>query len=558
MSGGTLVIRDRVVQWRNESNNSLIKQYTCECIPLAAVLFPFQHHYYSDDPVVVILLSSSLLRLHTIEGQTFELGLNFIAKNIYPSSLGLLVERECLSLSRQLYSPHDSKHLLYSVTSPNGPIRPVHSESTPSSSCEQHSDGQRQRHTHTLRRQGESFSEQMEHDFKCIVSIWDRYVCVYDAESRSLALHSLRVMDTAVGLVPSGRGVESVGPNISGMMGGTPGSFVSSHSSDSANSYSVNDRSLPVNHSDFNGSDHSVLSAGSNSTGYSSLRRRPKKQARSDVKPSRRSIGLVSEFQSQVVSPRSTSPTSFCHLFQQQSQSQQSQVEISQSLHDDALNNSHSNIGDDAQNTTQASMYMHGDEDHLPPELQLDPPLATVQLNTLTDWDEGSTGGNSDRLNDFPTHFDVSFSLSPMGTILVHLLSLRNDILHSYAFFPDIGDPHKHQAPGSSRLKLMCVRKYVKSLAHVYLGKQKRFRLGSCDLISEFSKKVDSHLGTSVMINSPGFANNSTMEMGTGDSRDARNGDDADFLLSCHEAALNNDFNDLIGTLLLLTTVGVH
>ena len=561
-TAGTLLIKHNVVQWRNESNNCILKQFSCESTPLAAVFFPFQARVYSNDPVVAILVTSNLIRFHTIEGQIYELVLNFIAKNIYPSALGLLVERESLALSRQIYSPNDQQHFMYSVTCPDGPIRPIHSVSEERRSAPASTAGPA-----PASGPWSSFTESMEHDCKHIVCVWDRFVCVFEEETGALAIHALQAVDRShellalrtpahvVGGAGGGRGAS----RLHNLLGDSTASFVSSHSSDSSPSLRRSSGlSDPLSgQSELNLSDHSSLSGRSNSTGYSSLRRRPKKLARAGSGGGAGSSHALAHSHSHsLASPRSTSPVSFMHSLpfpsfpSSQALGQQETSLLSDSLYSNGDEGHGQGDGDFLPGHTQHLPTPPVSNDNLPAEMQLSPSLALIQLGVLSTLNSTDDEGKDSQGQLFFIHFTLSFSVSPVGTILMHLLSRQTHDLRTYAFFPELdvagaraspaARQQQQQRPGdpnvvslSSRLKLLCTRPSVRSVTHIYLGKQKRFSFSKCGSGSH-SKKVSS----------------------------ARNRDrDRDiFNESMREAyrgaSLTNNFNDFIGTLFLSTEVG--
>ena len=530
-SAGTLVIRGNVVQWRNESNHKILKQFTCECEPLAAVFFPYQKQIYSNDPVVAVLVTNNLLRFHTNEGQIFELVLTFIAKNIYPSSLGLIVERERLSLSRQIYSPNDQKHFMYSVSAPDGPIRPVQAVLDNLS----YSDSTRE--CDSADPFVSSFTEVMDHDSKYIVCIWDRYVCLFDDISHCLTIHSLQMLDTMHDLLHTAEKNNCV--NI----GNSSASFASCQSN-GGTSFAFGNRGGENSLlNDLNKSSNSGPSFFSNSTGYSSLRRRPKKQARSEPlsfssKGDTLSSGIMfpTNIPVQNVSPRSSSPVSFAQHFPGPA----GQTVKDNSLYGDFTGSFNSHLEMSNGNCNQ---FQLGDSSNLPAEVMLSSALVALSLNSTITTNRGDDNGKGCI---FFSYFSISFSISPVGTKLLHLLSLRNHELETYAFFPEI---QSHNRSGdSSILQLLCTRSSIKSLAHIYMGKQRKFLYNSGNKKTKcFSYgKFDSLIGD--LLASQNEVNDC--------DKTKRESENFDLIRqSYRSASMTNGFDDYIATLLLSTNV---
>lgn len=411
-TAGTLLIKRNLVQWRSEDNNRILKQFECESVPLAAVFFPFRNQVYNNDPVVSILVTSNLVRFHTIEGQIYELVLNFIAKNIYPSSLGLLVERESLSLSRQIYSPIDQQHCLYSVTSHDGPIRPILS------------------------------LVPVEHDNSYVVCVWDKYVCMFNEETGCLTVHQLLLLDSAHYLARAGKtaaAAEGAPSRVNTAGASLLGESSMSFASNSSRLSSDSSLSVP---SLQNQSDHSIahgeisgLSVRSSSTSFSSLKRRPKKYPGGSSSP-------------RAESPRPSSPISLSHQSQSQSRSQ---VIAETSLLGDMLDSRcHAPLG----------------ELSLPAEVQLGAALTSLLLDPPSSLADGT---HASALS-FSSFYDLSFSTSPAGSTLLHLLCRRSHELKTHAFSPC---QDKHRSPTlDDCLKLLCVRPLVSSFAHIHMGQQ--------------------------------------------------------------------------------------
>jgi hypothetical protein len=392
---------------------------------------------------------------------------------------------------------------------------------------------------------------------------------VFDEVAGSLAVHELRGLDTTRDLMMRAERATHKNPrtNSSTLLGESMASFGSnsstSHSSDSSQSKTFlggagrGDLSASI-------SDHSGLSGMSNSTGYSSLRRRPKKQARSEVKslqvdPLRGALGLGPGGQhrllhSQPMSPRSSSPTSFANSFAQSNKET--------SLHDDIMlnsvipNDSHNNSHNDYNNNCSGN----GDDENLSAEVVLSPAVASLQLGALTDFTEvGGTGGGL-----FALHFNISFSVSPVGTILLHLLALQSHALRTYAFFPSLCTHRSAAALSSSRLVLVRTRPGVQSLAHIHLGRQRRcfFNLDpSPSRQSMHGRRQrggggdDDRPTISIQINSPGFVAESTAAfVPLVDESDAGTGSEPLKQLF-RETSLTSDCCDIGGTLLLTTEV---
>jgi hypothetical protein len=157
----------------------------------------------------------------------------------------------------------------------------------------------------------------------------------------------------------------------------------------------------------------------------------------------------------------------------------------------------------------------------------------------------------------FFKQFEISFSFSPVGTILFHLLSLQNHELRTYAFFPDLeltcntsnitstNNIHsKNISNDNNSLKLLCIRKSICSVTHVSLGKRKR-------LIYEGFLETK-------LLNSNNEKNKKDDNL---NSTQSSNHDDQilNLIVENHRyQALTNDMTDLMGTILLSTEVIIY
>lgn len=121
---GILTCEGNIVRWVNTQGNRIVKQFSCSTKPLGAV---FMQNYYQNDfqggPSVAILVSQTLVRIFTFSGQIFETALSFFACKLHSTSFGIVIERN-MSIGSQLFSNSDDC-MLYVLSSPAEPLRPV-------------------------------------------------------------------------------------------------------------------------------------------------------------------------------------------------------------------------------------------------------------------------------------------------------------------------------------------------------------------------------------------------------------------------------------------------
>jgi hypothetical protein len=100
-SHGVLTIEGNIVRYFSHGGQ-VMRQFTCESHPLAAI-------FHSDenfmDFVVAILVSSSLLRIFTETGEFYDIPLSFLARRIFSSSKGIIIQSECNN-GRSLIEEH--------------------------------------------------------------------------------------------------------------------------------------------------------------------------------------------------------------------------------------------------------------------------------------------------------------------------------------------------------------------------------------------------------------------------------------------------------------------
>jgi hypothetical protein len=118
-SYGALIIEDNIVRYFSYGGQ-VVKQFTCETHPITAI-------FHSDDNfmdfVIVILVSSSLIRIFTETGEFYDIPLSFLARRIFSSSKGIVIQSECNN-GRNL-TEESIGSMYYVIYRPDAPYVPL-------------------------------------------------------------------------------------------------------------------------------------------------------------------------------------------------------------------------------------------------------------------------------------------------------------------------------------------------------------------------------------------------------------------------------------------------
>lgn len=115
-SDGLLSIEGHTVRWHSPYGRSIIREFTCDHPPLRAMFCSFPLAGESFQSSVVIVLARHKIRI-IASGARYDINLNFSIRNVFSSSIGLIIERSAENAGVVVH-PAEGVPLLYTITHP--------------------------------------------------------------------------------------------------------------------------------------------------------------------------------------------------------------------------------------------------------------------------------------------------------------------------------------------------------------------------------------------------------------------------------------------------------